>query len=74
MLEEVNNIYRFTGYLCLLKVGITHGGDDIRVTKDFLDLIKVESVLNQPCCMGMAQGMCSATNQTSPVECTTKRS
>ena len=43
--------------MALFKVGITHGGFDVAVTKDFTDLINAHSVLDQAGSMGMAQGM-----------------
>ena len=72
MLKLVDHIDGFSGYVSLLQVGVPHRGHDVGVTEDFLDLIEIESVLDQSGGMRMAQSVSSAICQTSTVEGTTE--
>lgn len=72
MLKLVNHIDGFSGNVSLLQVGVPHRGHDVGVTEDFLDLIEIESVLDQSGGMRMAQSVSCAICQSSPVEGTTE--
>ena len=52
----------------LLKVGIAHGGFDVRVAKNSPDLIDREAVLNEPRGMGVPERVDRAVSETSPCE------
>ncbi len=57
-IEIIDHFDSFSGNLFLFDVGISHRGLNVGVTQNLLDLIEIESILNQSSGVGVSEGVC----------------